>query len=146
MEKKPRKPKTPSIKQHLTDAGYPDAHKLDPPPQVNTFTDKDGTTYKWKVGEKPTEIPSALTGIKQTSSEVPSEEYRPVLPPELGQPSSLLNTDNYRIAAPIISPLEILDRYRQESEEDSPPLRHLSYEQQKQLQTPTFERMKGGQQ
>lgn len=28
MENKPRKPKTPSIKKHLTDNGYPDAHRL----------------------------------------------------------------------------------------------------------------------
>lgn len=122
MEKKPRKPKTPSIKEHLTDQGFPDAHKLKSipfdPNGINTFTDKDGTTYKWKVGENP--IPSILRNDKNWQE-------------------AIMGTDSYEIIdmKPLpeneierMTPLEILEQYRKRSDEDAPSLRHLSYEQQ----------------
>lgn len=67
--KTPRKPKTPSIKEHLTNAGYPDAHKLAPSPQCNTSTDKDDPNG----GEKP----SPLDKMEQAISEL-MEEAMPV--------------------------------------------------------------------
>lgn len=49
-------PRTPSIKQIMTDNGYPEGHIIrERCIPVNTFTDKDGTTYRWKAGEIPTE-------------------------------------------------------------------------------------------
>lgn len=65
--KQSRKPKTPSIKQIMSNNGYPEGHivrercKHTPVP-FNTLTDKDGTTYRWKAGEIPTEEDIVPTG------------------------------------------------------------------------------------
>jgi hypothetical protein len=177
MEKKPRKPKTPSIKEHLTDQGFPDAHKLKSipfdPNGINSFTDKDGTTYKWKVGENPTEkdiVP--CTDLNEAIDIIPNfvpygkEElkvredlslaHRPfsdlfnyknwasgVLKPKVSLPNKELYPELYDLVMNIVdlkplpeseierlSPLEILEQYRKESQESIVSLRHLSYEQQ----------------
>lgn len=64
--KQSRKPKTPSIKQIMADNNIRGMQQIMSDSTIrdridhsnclfNTLTDKDGTTYRWKAGEMPTE-------------------------------------------------------------------------------------------
>jgi hypothetical protein len=100
--KQSRKPKTPSIKQIMADNNIRGMQQIMSDSTIrdridhsnclfNTFTDKDGTTYRWKAGTIPTE-----EDIVQPGDIHPRTDSPP-------------------------NPMDILEEYGKRREEDTPP-------------------------
>lgn len=168
MEKKPRKPKTPSIKQHM--AGAPPSTEKHP---TEKWKREEPTQHNSDLNEAIDTIPDFVPYSKEELKvrEDLSSAHRPfsdlfnyknwasgVLKPKVSLPNKELYPELYDLVMNIVdlkplpeseierlSPLEILEQYRKRSDEDAPSLRHLSYEQQLSLpDNMTFEQMNGG--